>query len=190
MTNFYINPDNDHNQQNNNAYYNQFTSIRPTGLIPDNRPNIKYQEDISSDKGIVKNASPAPTHHSSDFMDFVALAIGNKENNGYYPIFNNGSKIDYGNINRLSFFINDYINNFINSAINLIFGSSTLDLDPNQLANCMAEFDGLVEQNFQENLANITNEDVLNTAFEVLYDPNKDLLKFIGSDAYYGENNE
>jgi hypothetical protein len=87
MTNFYINPNEDVNKQNNNAYFNQFTSIRPTGLIPDNRPNKKYHEDILVDKGLIKNSSPAPLNYLSSFFDLAQQAIENKGEYGYYPIF-------------------------------------------------------------------------------------------------------
>lgn len=87
MTNFYINPDNNTNKQNINAYYNQFTSIRPTGIIPDNRPNIKYHKNILSDKGDIKSSSLAPLDYFSSFFDFIQQSIQDKKEYGYYPIF-------------------------------------------------------------------------------------------------------
>jgi hypothetical protein len=161
------------------------TSDKSANLI-----KTKYHEDIVSDNQIIKNKQIEPTHHSVSFMDFIALVIGNKENYGYYPIYSNGSKPDYGNTYGISSFINKYINDFISNIRNSLFGPPQLNLDPNQINNYMTEFDNLVEQNYQTKLANLTSEDILRTSFEVLYDPNKDILKFIGSDTYYGESNE
>lgn len=98
MTNFYINPDNNTNKQNINAYYNQFRAIQPTGITPENRPNIRYNKslfDQNKDYSTYNTNITENNNARSITTDWTAQSIRNFKYNILLNEFAPGYPLNY-----------------------------------------------------------------------------------------------
>jgi hypothetical protein len=98
MTIFNIDPNSDSNKQNDNAYFNQFISIQPTGTAPLNHPNIRYNKslfDQNANSSTYNTNSTQNNNARSVIADWTARAVRNFKYNILLDRFSPGYPENY-----------------------------------------------------------------------------------------------
>lgn len=98
MSTFSIDPSNEDNKQNDNAYYNQFRAIQPTGITPENRPNIRYNKslfDQNKDYSTYNTNITENNNARSITTDWTAQSIRNFKYNILLDRFSPGYPLNY-----------------------------------------------------------------------------------------------
>jgi hypothetical protein len=98
MSLFNIDPSEPLNQQNDNAYYNQFTSVQPTGTAPLNHPNIRYNKSLFDQNANLSTYNTNSTQNNnarSVIADWTARAVRNFKYNILLDRFSPGYPENY-----------------------------------------------------------------------------------------------